>query len=402
MKKKLFIVSALLTIGLPAAFSTRLNAATGAIASDSQDFESPYNGDSLTTIGSTVYYFEYAPDDAPIVDDEVATVRVVAVNGQDVAATCYIYGEFSRFGKVQDGRLPVIYGADEAMLDLTAMPASFTMPSSPLKKEMRRVTKSFNYKAVSNAPEAMDFSLEYYTPAEDNVGMNSLIAHLLDYAFSDDEINSYEGDLSNKDEMLNYYSEAYRDLYAYFVQELDKPYACEISVSVVPTWQSAAKDFLTYRLNHYSYTGGAHGQNNIYYLTLGATDFRPLTLTDIFKADAIAQVMQLVATKVAMARPDLPAAKAEAALADSGNPPEYLGACSERIDEWNGKLYPRPALTEKGVVFSYWPYEKGSYADGDLHVLLSYDEVKEMLTPRAAALVPPAASCCSASASPSL
>ncbi|WP_354667204.1 RsiV family protein, partial [uncultured Duncaniella sp.] len=39
---------------------------------------------------------------------------------------------------------------------------------------------------------------------------------------------------------------------------------------------------------------------------------------------------------------------------------------------YDGAYYPRPALTNQGVVFSYQPYEKGSFAEGILHFVIPY------------------------------
>ncbi len=38
--------------------------------------------------------------------------------------------------------------------------------------------------------------------------------------------------------------------------------------------------------------------------------------------------------------------------------------------------YPRPALTKKGVVFSYQPYEIASFAEGIKHFVVPYNKVR--------------------------
>ncbi|WP_368408261.1 RsiV family protein [uncultured Duncaniella sp.] len=42
--------------------------------------------------------------------------------------------------------------------------------------------------------------------------------------------------------------------------------------------------------------------------------------------------------------------------------------------------YPRPALTNQGVVFSYQPYEKGSFAEGILHFVIPYSKLDVKIT----------------------
>lgn len=52
-----------------------------------------------------------------------------------------------------------------------------------------------------------------------------------------------------------------------------------------------------------------------------------------------------------------------------------------RQERYRSNVIPRPALTSRGVVFSYQPYEIGCYADGDIHFVLPYAEIKDLLNP---------------------
>lgn len=56
---------------------------------------------------------------------------------------------------------------------------------------------------------------------------------------------------------------------------------------------------------------------------------------------------------------------------------ELEANASEIIKEvYKGSYYPRPALTKRGVVFSYQPYEKGAFAEGILHFIIPYSPLK--------------------------
>jgi hypothetical protein len=44
--------------------------------------------------------------------------------------------------------------------------------------------------------------------------------------------------------------------------------------------------------------------------------------------------------------------------------------------------FPQPGLSEKGVVFSFQPYEIDCFAGGAFHITIPYDKVKPFLTPR--------------------
>lgn len=55
---------------------------------------------------------------------------------------------------------------------------------------------------------------------------------------------------------------------------------------------------------------------------------------------------------------------------------ELESNASEILKEvYDGAYYPRPALTNQGVVFSYQPYEKGSFAEGILHFVIPYSNL---------------------------
>ena len=60
---------------------------------------------------------------------------------------------------------------------------------------------------------------------------------------------------------------------------------------------------------------------------------------------------------------------------------ETLEANSSAIVKENikGKLYPRPAMTENGMVFTYQPYEMGAFTEGAIHFLIPYNEIKQFL-----------------------
>ena len=50
-------------------------------------------------------------------------------------------------------------------------------------------------------------------------------------------------------------------------------------------------------------------------------------------------------------------------------------------------LVPRPGLGEKGVVFSFQPYELSGFADGTFHFTLPYQDLKPYLTDEAKQLL---------------
>jgi hypothetical protein len=66
--------------------------------------------------------------------------------------------------------------------------------------------------------------------------------------------------------------------------------------------------------------------------------------------------------------------------------PDIRASLANKDEEGNligGYSYPRPGLSEEGVVFSFQPYEISSFADGAFHFVIPYEKVKHLLTNRA-------------------
>lgn len=68
--------------------------------------------------------------------------------------------------------------------------------------------------------------------------------------------------------------------------------------------------------------------------------------------------------------------------------PEAEEQFRNRLCLRNGKnILPNPGLTDTGVVFSYQPYEIGSFADGAFHFIIPYKELKPYMTAKAKKLL---------------
>lgn len=123
-------------------------------------------------------------------------------------------------------------------------------------------------------------------------------------------------------------------------------------------------NYVTLYSDGYDYpSGAAHGMPWSIYFTFDLKNKRLLTLDDIFTKAGKSKVLQMVKKE----------------LRD-----EYseFGLSSEIGFPGNA-----PALTEKGVVFTYGAYEIGPYAMGMPEVCLPYSKVKQYMTPQAKALL---------------
>lgn len=199
-------------------------------------------------------------------------------------------------------------------------------------------------------------------------------------------ISTYHATLSNINSMMSYY-------YRQFCKLYDTEFDCELSeedvkkgywnagdrysyqLYVYPVWENNDKSSTTWKFYTYKYMGGAHGGEREYYLTFDNQSGRILGIRDFFRKDVIPQVYDKLAEQL------------NAHFTSQRNTPYHdmtanlntsLGVTAMESDilneEIGGELYPRPAVTSHGIVFSYQTYEKGSNADGILHFIQPFKQ----------------------------
>lgn len=154
--------------------------------------------------------------------------------------------------------------------------------------------------------------------------------------------------------------------------------------NITPAWQwKTGGTLTTYLIEDEVYLGGAHGMFYTYYLTLAGAEERLIGYADIFKEESIPAVLSLIGKKLGE-RPEAPADtdtwQPTAPLPADLSQDDY-GVRTAQKEQYQGQWYPRPALTECGVVFTYFPYEKDCYAAGTIHILLTYEEIADYLKP---------------------
>lgn len=157
------------------------------------------------------------------------------------------------------------------------------------------------------------------------------------------------------------------------------------SVEIKPLWQTVDKDLSTWAVDEYFYAGGAHGSPLTYYLTYPNGQAQPIGLSEIFRPAQLPNVFALISDKLKERY-----VKAYGSLPGEGDMwntdanydegADGEGLCTGMLyDHFGGKAYPRPALTDQGVVFVYQVYEKDCYAAGPVCILLKWNEIKPYL-----------------------
>jgi len=144
---------------------------------------------------------------------------------------------------------------------------------------------------------------------------------------------------------------------------------------VAPAWQSKDGKYITYRFYTYYYTMGLHGFMEEYYLTFNNDTGALLGFDDLFPKGDFKKVIDELETEITEDKKDY--TTVEGAYPSWLSEDELSSNATAVIKEVRDTVYyPRPALTKKGVVFSYQPYEIASFAEGIKHFVVPYSKVR--------------------------
>ena len=126
--------------------------------------------------------------------------------------------------------------------------------------------------------------------------------------------------------------------------------------------------YLTYNINDYNYSGGAHGMPRNIYLTFDKRSNKVMEWDNIFPQSNRERLADIV----------------KAAIVEQ----YYKGETPQWGDIFQFNLPTQaPAFTSEGLIFTYNSYEIDCYAAGMPECVLPYDVVKPLMTPEAKALV---------------
>lgn len=256
-------------------------------------------------------------------------------------------------------------------------------------------TKSADYSLQyhKNFDDNITFSATLFTPDGENStgvkkgsGYNTMVSHIFAAMLDPKDAEKWKDD--ELDKMIENKWKALRTGYMDDQSELEKqmgkefhPMSYSFRTTITPVWQFKDKSCVTYSIEDETYTGGAHGMLYHYYFTLNEKADSLMGLTDLFKEEALPEVFKLVGEKLkngpqAAHDEDSWPSVAEVLPAPDAN--DYM-VRSGQMQLFNGKWYPRPALTECGIVFTYPPYVKNCYAAGTINILITYNEAKNWL-----------------------
>jgi hypothetical protein len=121
--------------------------------------------------------------------------------------------------------------------------------------------------------------------------------------------------------------------------------------------------YLCFSIDHYAFTGGAHGLENEDYVVINTRTGKTIEFTDIFTAEAMEGLTHVITDKI-KERNNLPLSSR---LTDNGFFVDEVKPSSNFF------------ITSKGIGFHYNPYEYAPYYYGSTDIFLEYDEISKFI-----------------------
>lgn len=359
--------------------------------------EQRYYGDTLYQYdGKTIVYdYGYEWEDRP---SSLSTSAIITYRDTTPIDTCRVIGNGTWI--VNGNHLDFAIGVDTISYSFRDLPDSVDPERELISAKFEVKRHDFHHTfELSDSSRTCDFSFVAYLPKSHpqwveqfiaTVMRNDIQAIFLDNKGSDRLINEYYGIKKKPKKIhgINAYSMTPTQIAKHFANDFESHYKKEFSVkdcdgigpkydymlTVAPAWGSGDQKLITYRFYSYYYTSGMHGYMEEYYLTFNAENGRLLGKDDLFTNAGFKAAIGVLEQKLCDHRNEYTTC--------DGPYPSYLekseleANASEIIKEVVDTVYyPRPALTNSGVIFSYQPYEMGAFCEGILHFPIPYRHV---------------------------
>lgn len=290
----------------------------------------------------------------------------------------------------------IIIGVDTVSVNITRkLPRKIDVRRAGMLKGCKHYRLSKHY-ALSDSAWTTDFqlniSLQDSTPKFIGQFISAIIRNDMTDMFDFCESDGFKAPLlkefaynGNIYSMMNYYYRYFRIQYKKKfgepLSEDDIKNGCwntgerfSYQLYVYPVWENLDKSLTTWKFYIYTYRGGLHGNECEYYLTFDNVSHRLLGIKDFYKKKKIHCIYEILRIQLnKYLQRDSCAWGSCTAYLNSNL--EVKSIYNKILKErFNGEIYPRPAITSHGIIFSYQPYEKGSYSEGILHFIQPYKD----------------------------
>lgn len=335
-----------------------------------------------------VYMLEFGNE---YIDNSMNGPAIKAYRGDYCVDSCIIQGVYNSI-KAEHGNCMIVTGIDTVRFNLTYMPKILDLRYVSALPEADTLTF---YKTFCINDESFDCSYSAETallPGTPQGILQYIDSLLLEHTNSfgldfQTPAAAYRGDKTDIKAMIEHYYGQFREGYAASCQDDTDSQApvrgpaYHYFFSAKPVWQSKDKRLVTYQFYDYGYTmGSAHGGMEEYFATFDAETGRRLHIRDVISPKGFRKCISLLESQL---------------TGYKKSQMEYEGICQAELDDYYHEmpapedytlreifehhLYPIPALTRHGIVFSYQPYEKGSFAEGVLHFTIPYAQISNFL-----------------------
>lgn len=350
-----------------------------------------YYGDTLYQYDGKTVVIDYTDEDSEI--SSMSSSQIVTYVDTTPVSRSRFVGNGMYYA---DGpTLKFAIGVDTVRYDMrnlpqTLNPVKVLFPDNIVEHSY---TRSF---ALSDSSWNCDFKFLAYLPDNHPAWLNQFIAIVmrndlqglyLDNKGADRILKEYYGIKSTpkKIDGINAARMTPKQIAKHFALEHERLYRDEFPVKVydglgpkydymmevTPAWSSKNGLYVTYRFYTFYYTAGMHGFMEEYYLTFNNHTGKLLGYDDIIGNKDFPKLITELEKQLTAFRSTWSSVTEtySAALDD-----ESLEATASEIikEVYNGSYYPRPAITRKGIVFTYQPYEKGAFCHGILHFVQPY------------------------------
>lgn len=146
----------------------------------------------------------------------------------------------------------------------------------------------------------------------------------------------------------------------------------EFRMTAYPIWEN--EDYITYQIYTYEVPGSMRSRERDFCRTFEKTSGCVLGISNFYSEDEFKETVVLLEQQ-------LSSAIGVSGVTADVNPESNVFASSDMVlkEKYNGKLYPRPAITSKGVLFTYQTYEKAGGGCGILKFIIPYNNKIKML-----------------------
>lgn len=374
--------------------------AVSEIINPQQETDGKNYGDTLFQYdGKTVVYDYFSFND----EDITSRSHSAIITYQDTIPvdTCMVNGNGWWFA---DGEiLKFSIGVDTVYYNFRHLPEAVYPELELLPKGVKEYSYTSKF-ALSDSSWDCDFVFRAYLPENspswirqfmasvmnndiqglfmDNKGADKILKEYYGIKSTPRKIRGLDASVKTPKEIARHFSKEHERLYR---KEFGGPDSdshgpkYDYSFLIAPAWQSKDGNYITYRFYTYYYTMGMHGFMEEYYLTFNTSTGKLLGFTDLFKGESAKKVVHELDKYYSKRRKEIGynfEGIQESWLSGNDLESNMTAVLKEQQDS---VYYPRPAMTNMGVVFSYQPYEAGPFSEGIIHILLPYTNIESSL-----------------------